>query len=447
MSSLVSPRGRDSRPDRASARRDLEVLESRALLSTTTTSNLLGAPTTPATPTGLPTILNLKSVASLAEAGQPIPLVASVAPGGNAKQLKASIGQTISGTIEIYTVTPRHTRLGSIAINKGASNSNNPFLSALSSSFGVNQVGSGSFNDTAFLTTKKLQTVGQTEVQAKFIPSNSTYRASTSDIKLLTITAKTQNAPTSTTLIAPTSNIEAGAAISFSVNVHNADSNLTSGHVQLVTVGSHPIVLGRTSIGLFDRPVGFATSKLRVGTYEVEAVYTSGTNRFASSTSAPVMITVTPLTAVSFRVKPFRPYGYMGQPQSFTVTALGANGKALPTYTGTVGFSSPTDSWTILPLNIYQKLQIAQPVNNAPWLATFSPGVYTFTPVDHGTHRFDGAVTFNKGGMNSLVVTQANDPEVTGSTIIATAPRTQPKKGHTGYYPPYGVIDLRKQKS
>lgn len=444
MSSLVSRWGRDSRPRRASTRRDFEALESRALLSTTGT-NLFGAPTTPPTPKGLPTTIVMASVATTAEAGQSLPLIAAVMPGGTAQQLKASIGQVITGTIEFYTDSPRRIVLGSIPINQGSSASSNSFLSAIQSTFGAaNRAGSGSIVNTAFLWTTKLKDIGPYQIQARFIPSNNIYAASTSAIKDLTITPKTKGAPTTTRLEAPTSGIETGAAVAFSVDVHNPDSSLAGGYVQLVTVSPHPVVLGRISVGQFDRPIGFSTRKLRVGTYQVEAVYTPSTNRFASSTSPPVTITVTPLTAVSFRVTPVVKYGWLNQPLSFDVTALDARGKRLPSYTGTVYFTSPTDSWTILPQYVYQQLKIAPPANNAPWLATFAPGAYTFTPADQGIHRFVDAIQFGKGGMNTLQVTQSNDPEVTGTTVLAIAPRVKPTKGHTGYSP-YGLIDLRKK--
>jgi hypothetical protein len=106
---------------------------------------------------------------------------------------------------------------------------------------------------------------------------------------------------------------------------------------------------------------------------------------------------------------------------SFEVTALDAHGQPLTDYTGTVVFTSPTDSWTILPAPAYKRLGIAEPSADSPGLANFDPASYTFTPADQGSHTFVGAVTFGKAGAETLQVTQADDPEVSGKTTFAIA--------------------------
>jgi hypothetical protein len=181
-------------------------------------------------------------------------------------------------------------------------------------------------------------------------------------------------------------------------------------------------VLGKVSAGAFGRPIPFSTGELRgVGTYEVQAIYRPRTDRFAGSISAPVTVTITPLTAASFRVTPVVSHGALNQPMSFQVTALDAQGQPLTDYTGTVIFTSPTDSWTILPPSAYKRLGIAEPSPESPGLATFSPASYTFTTSDHGSHTFVGAVTFGKGGAETFQVTQADDPEVYGKTSFSIA--------------------------
>jgi hypothetical protein len=127
------------------------------------------------------------------------------------------------------------------------------------------------------------------------------------------------------------------------------------------------------------------------------------------------------MTAFSFRVTPVVSHGDLNEPLSFTVTALDAQGQPLTDYTGTVVFSSPTDSWTTLPAPAYKRLGIAEPSPDSPGLATFSPGSYTFTTADRGSHTFVGTVRFGKGGAETLQVTQADDPEVTGETTFAIA--------------------------
>ena len=91
------------------------------------------------------------------------------------------------------------------------------------------------------------------------------------------------------------------------------------------------------------------TSCKRSAIYQIQAKYLPNTNRFAESFSAPITVAVTPLTAASFRVTPVVSHGKLNKPVSFAVTALNTQGQPLTNYTGTVVFSSPTDSLTILP--------------------------------------------------------------------------------------------------
>ena len=181
-------------------------------------------------------------------------------------------------------------------------------------------------------------------------------------------------------------------------------------------------MVGKITVGAFDRQITFSADTLQqIGTYQVQATYVPSSGRFAGSTSAPVSVTVTPLTAVSFRVTPVVSHGDLNQPLSFEVTALDAQGQPLTDYTGTVVFTSPTDSWTILPAPAYKRLGIAEPSADSPGLATFAPASYTFTTADQGSHTFVGAVTFGKAGAETLEVTQADDPEVSGTTTFAIA--------------------------
>ena len=112
-------------------------------------------------------------------------------------------------------------------------------------------------------------------------------------------------------------------------------------------------------------------------------------------------------------------HGHLGKPLSFTVTALNAQKQPLTNYTGTVVFTSPTDSWTIFPTAVYASLELPPPPPQSTGLATFNPQSYTFTPADHGSHTFVGAVTFGKGGAETLQVTQANNPKVFGKTTFS----------------------------
>ena len=102
----------------------------------------------------------------------------------------------------------------------------------------------------------------------------------------------------------------------------------------------------------------------------------------------PITIAVTPLTAVGFRVTPVVKHGKLNKPVSFTVTALNKAGQPLTNYTGTVIFSSPTDSFTILPKDVYIKYNLTPSAPPSSGLASFPISQYTFTPADHGSHTF-----------------------------------------------------------
>jgi hypothetical protein len=419
MPSLARPWGRDARRRLPMARCGLEVLEGRALPSGAG-AGLFGSSATPS-PSHVPTVITLGTVAATAETGQSVPLVATVTPTGTARQSKAASHETIAGTVEFLAESPRPILLGKVALNQSGQSSSS-LLSTIASTFGASSQGGGaSSNDTAFLETKALTKLGPYQIEARFLPANGDFRASTSARVGVTITPRTQDAPTVSTLQAPSS-VETGASVPFTVTVENPDSSLAGGVVKLTTVSPHPVVLGKISVGVFDRPIPFSTDELRaIGSYQVQATYIPSTGRFAGSTSAPVDVAITPMTAVSFRVTPVVSHGDLNQPLSFTVTALDAQGQPLTDYTGTVVFSSPTDSWTILPAPAYKRLGIAEPSPDSPGLATFSPGSYTFTTADRGSHTFVGAVRFGKGGAETLQVTQADDPEVTGEATFAIA--------------------------
>ncbi len=418
MAFLARPWLANSRRRRVPTARDVEVLEARRLLSASG-SGFFGSGSTPQ-PLHVPTVISLQVAASSAEAGQPLPLVATVAANGTPRQMKAASTSPITGTIAFFTVAPRPRILGKVAIN---SNSQGPssIASAIDSFFGVsNQQAAFSENDTAFLRTSLLRQLGTYRIQARFLPASDEFRASSSTVATLTITPQTHDAPTATMLQSSANRIEAGATLTLDTNVQNAGHGLAGGVVKLVTVAPHPVVLGKVTVGVFNQPVSLSTHGLQSpGTYQVQAVYHPNSGRFAASISAPTTITVTPLSAASFRVSPIVRHGHVGQPMSFQVTALDSNGQPLTNYTGTVAFSSPTDSWTMLSPAAYHSLGIAQPSPDSPGLATFGLSSYTFTPADRGSHAFQGAVTFGKAGAETLQVTQANDPSVRGKATFA----------------------------
>jgi hypothetical protein len=419
MSSFARRWDRDSRRRSSIVRHDLEILERRAMLSGLG-AGLFGSQAAPQA-TRIPTVITLESAATSSEVGQSLPLVATVtAAGTTARQVKLAQSETITGTIEFLTDSPHPIILGKVALNSSGQNSSS-ILSGIDSAFGINSQQNGvSVKDTAYLRTRALKEIGPYEIEARFLPANDDYKASTSASTTVTIVPRTQDAPTVTSLQAATNSVETGAAIPLDVTVENAGSNLADGIVKLTTVSPHPIVLAKISVGVFNKPVSITTDKLQeIGVYQLQATYVPKSNRFAGSTSAPVTVAVTPLTAASFRVTPVVSRGAVDQPLSFEVTALDAQGQPLTSYTGTVVFSSPTDSWTMLPPSEDAKFGIPEPSLDSPILARFSPASYTFTPADHGSHTFVGAVTFGKGGAETFQVTQADDPKVYGKTTFA----------------------------
>jgi len=343
-------------------------------------------------PLNVPTVTTLEAGASTAEAGQYVPLVATVKDAGTGVDVDAGKVEPITGTVAFLADSPDPVVLGESKLKNGQ----------------------------ASLSTNMLRNVGPYQIEAEFLPANNYFSVSTSAPTPVTITPQTVNAPTVTSLQAVTNSIETGESIAFNATVQNTNSVLADGVVKLVTVSRHPVVLGEVAVSAFGQQLSFATSRLnKVGTYQVEAEYLPNTNRFAESTSAPVTVTVTPLTAASFRVTPSVRHGHLGEPMSFSVTALNAQEQPLTNYTGTVVFTSPTDSWTTFPRAVYISLAISAPPPQSTGLASFPNLTYAFSPSDHGTHTFIGGITFNKGGAENLKVTQANNAKVFGKTTFA----------------------------
>ena len=168
-----------------------------------------------------------------------------------------------------------------------------------------------------------LKNPGPYQIIAEFLPANNYYAESTSAPIAVTINPTTMNAPTVTSLQAVTNSIETGEPVVLNATVQNANSSLANGVVEFEHRGPAPDRF-RHGPRRHVRPAGqFGELCLqKVGTYQVEAVYLPNTNRFAESTSAPVTVTVTPLTAASFRVTPVVRHGHLAQPLGFTVTAL-----------------------------------------------------------------------------------------------------------------------------
>ena len=120
----------------------------------------------------MPTVITLQSVATGAETGQAVPLVATVNPTGTPHQLKAAQSETITGTVEFFIDSPHPILLGKVALNTNDQSSNSLF-SAIESSFGnSNQQGAFSVKDSAYISTNALKKLGPYQLEARFVPAN-----------------------------------------------------------------------------------------------------------------------------------------------------------------------------------------------------------------------------------------------------------------------------------
>jgi hypothetical protein len=84
----------------------------------------------------------------------------------------------------------------------------------------------------------------------------------------------------------------------------------------------------------------------------------------------------------------------MASPTHRSVTAVDSNGNIVPSYTGTVAFSSTDPFPAMLPAN------------------------YTFTASDQGMHTFSGGVTLFTAGTQTLTVQDTANGSITGSASI-----------------------------
>jgi plastocyanin len=86
-----------------------------------------------------------------------------------------------------------------------------------------------------------------------------------------------------------------------------------------------------------------------------------------------------------------------GSPFDVAVTAVDSNGNIVPSYTGTVAFSSTDPFPAMLPAN------------------------YTFTASDQGMHTFSGGVTLLTAGTQTLTVQDTANGSITGSASITVS--------------------------
>ena len=238
---------------------------------------------------------------------------------------------------------------------------------------------------------------------------------------VLSAAASNLQVPTSTVLAVSQTTIEKSQELTLVATVDNASHPVpvTTGKVKFVVQSPTRESLGAVKLNKSGE-AGITTSKLdKIGIYQVTAQYIPSGTGFAPSSASPVQVTVNPLVVTSFLIAPQTRIGHLGTPFTLTVTALNAQKQPVTNFTGTIEFSSPTDSWTTFPQPVYKSLHIQPPSPLTAGLAMIATPSYTFTPADHGTHTFPAQVEFEKGGAETLKVVQATNPKVSGITTFS----------------------------
>jgi hypothetical protein len=134
-------------------------------------------------------------------------------------------------------------------------------------------------------------------------------------------------------------------------------------------------------------------------TYKVTAVYHSWTAQSAASGSTTVV-------ALDHFVVSGPASATAGSPFSVTVTAKDSSGNTVPTYTGTIHFTS-SDTQAVLPAN------------------------YTFTSGDAGSHSFSSGVTSKTAGSQSVSVSDTVQTAATGSATVTVSAASPAKLAFT----------------
>ena len=116
--------------------------------------------------------------------------------------------------------------------------------------------------------------------------------------------------PTSTILKVSPSTIETAQTIALTATVENSVKNIpiNIGKVKFVVESPKPFVLKTADLDSKGQAAVVTDKLTKIGPYLVDAKYIPNGQRFAQSVAAPVLVTVNPLTAVSFLVRPDRRY-------------------------------------------------------------------------------------------------------------------------------------------
>jgi len=227
--------------------------------------------------------------------------------------------------------------------------------------------------------------------------------------------------PTTTTLNLASTTFAHGASVNATITVAPASGGggVPTGLIQLDTTTT-PVALGPATLS--GGTVTAAYTNFPGGTYSVDAYY-AGDATYASSTSSPISITVTPETSTmtskvqlenestgALSTATSLAYGAQGYVE---FTPVGASGKGTPT--GTVSVNNSGTPFVVAPVS-----------NGVVQISTtmFTPGTYSFTGTYSGDASFN---TSSTTAATALTITKAATTNTLGrgtTSIAAGASET-----------------------
>lgn len=208
--------------------------------------------------------------------------------------------------------------------------------------------------------------------------------------------------------LVPPTNVGVGAPITPAVAVEIEDTlgNLvtTASNAVTMSIGANPSngILGGTLTR--NAANGIATfNDLTISQAGSGYTLVAGSGTLASVTSVPFTV-IAGATQLHVQVLPDTLTA--GGVADVQVTALDGNGNVVPTYVGTISFSS-SDTLATLPAN------------------------YTFTPTDAGTHLFAGGVTLSTGPSVTVSAFDTQNSGIFGLTVVTVNPGAAAKLAFT----------------
>jgi Bacterial Ig-like domain (group 3)/Abnormal spindle-like microcephaly-assoc'd, ASPM-SPD-2-Hydin len=250
--------------------------------------------------------------------------------------------------------------------------------------------GTHTFSSGTTLTTAGSQTITATDTATSSITGTST-------------AIGVSPAPTSTFVVGLPSGAAAGTAVDMSVTAKDAYGNTTpaySGTVAFTSTDAGAILPDDTAFEAGDHGHVAIASGVTFATAGDQTVTATDTvSSSVTGTSGPV--DVGPAAADRLVVTTSASTSTAGDALDVTVTAEDGFGNTVPTFDGTVHFTSTDDQATL-------------------------PADYTFVPGDdHGTHTFTGGVTYKTAGNRTTTATDTVASSMMGTsamTAVSPAP-------------------------